>query len=99
MDPIILLFIGLAVIFGSILILKLHLVLALLFAAILVGILTSADNLIQFAQLEGFSTAETSGLIEQPVGERIAEAFGDTASKIGVLIAMAAIIQGGYPWR
>ena len=86
------LFIGLAVIIASILILKLHPVLALLFAAILVGILTSGDNLIQFAQLKGFSAAETSALVEQPVGKRIAEAFGSTASKIGILIAMAAVI-------
>ena len=92
MDPLILLFIGLAVILASILVLKLHPVLALLFAAILVGILTSAENLIQFAQLKGLSAAETSALVEQPVGKRIADAFGITASKIGILIAMAAII-------
>ncbi|MCK4853654.1 MAG: hypothetical protein KAT31_05320, partial [Bacteroidales bacterium] len=92
MDPIILLFIGLSVIIGSILILKLHPVLALLFAAIIVGIITSEDNLVQFAQLKGMSAAETSAFIDQPVGKRIADAFGNTASKIGILIAMAAII-------
>ncbi len=92
MDPLILLFIGLAVILSSILVLKLHPVLALLFAAIIVGILTSPDNLVQFARLKGLSAEETSALVAQPVGKRIAEAFGNTASKIGILIAMAAII-------
>jgi len=58
MDPIILIFIGLAVIIGSILILKLHPVLALLFAAIIVGILTTGDHLVQYAQSKGMSNAE-----------------------------------------
>ena len=85
-------FIGLAVIIGSILILKLHPVLALLFGAIIVGILTSGDHLIQYAQSKGMSDAEMAALINQPVGKRIATAFGNTAAKIGILIAMAAII-------
>jgi len=92
MDPIILIFIGLAVIICSILILKLHPVLALLFGAIIVAILTSGDQLIQYAQSKGMSDAEIAALINQPVGKRIATAFGNTAAKIGVLIAMAAII-------
>ncbi len=92
MDPIILIFIGLAVIIGAILILKLHPVLALLFAAIIVGILTTGDHLTQYAQSKGMSAEEISAFINQPVGKRIATAFGNTASKIGILIAMAAII-------
>ena len=92
MDPIILIFIGLTVIIGCILILKLHPVLALLFAAIIVGILTTGDHLAQFAQSKGMSDAEISAFVNQPVGKRIATAFGNTASKIGILIAMAAII-------
>lgn len=92
MDPIILIFIGLAVIIGSILLLKLHPVLALLFAAIVVGILTTGDHLVQYAHSKGMSEAEISVFLNQPVGKRIANAFGNTASKIGILIAMAAII-------
>ena len=92
MDPIILIFIGLSVIIGSILILKLHPVLALLFGAIIVGILTSGDHLIQYAQSKGMPDAEIAAFINQPVGKRIATAFGNTAAKIGILIAMAAII-------
>ncbi|HEC44857.1 MAG TPA: GntP family permease [Bacteroides sp.] len=92
MDPLILLFVGVTVIVGCILILKLHPVLALLFAAIIVGVFTGENNLVQFAQIKGMSAAETLDLVNQPVGQRIAAAFGNTASKIGILIAMAAII-------
>ncbi len=92
MDPIFLLLIGLLVIVVSILVLKLHPVLALLFAAISVGILTGEGNLIQYAQTKGMSSEEIAGFLDQPVGRRIAMAFGNTASKIGILIAMAAII-------
>ncbi len=92
MDPILLLIIGITVIIGCILVLKLHPVLALLFAAISVGLLTGENNLLQFAQSKGMSAAETSSLVNQPVGKRIAAAFGNTASKIGILIAMASVI-------
>ncbi len=92
MDPIILILIGLAIIIGCIVILKLHPVLALLFAAIIVGIFTTEDQLVQFAQSKSMSDAEISAFVGQSVGKRIATAFGNTASKIGILIAMAAII-------
>ena len=92
MDPIILLLIGISVIIVCILILKLHPVLALLFAAIVVGLFTSENNLEQYAQVKGMSVLETSDFVNQPLGKRIGVAFGDTASKIGILIAMAAII-------
>jgi GntP family gluconate:H+ symporter len=92
MDPIVLILIGLAVIIGSILLLKLHPVLALLFAAVMVGILTSRDHLMQYAQSADMTPEEISAFISQPVGKRIASAFGNTAARIGILIAMAAII-------
>ncbi len=92
MDPIFLLFIGLAVVIGCILIFKLHPVLALLLAAIAVGLLTGEGNLIRFTEIKGMSTAEASAFLNQPLGNRIAVAFGSTASKIGILIAMAAVI-------
>ena len=72
--------------------LKLHPVLALLFAAILVSALTTDANLLQFAQSKGMSAAETDSLLSQSVGKRIAGTFGNTAAKIGILIAMASII-------
>jgi GntP family gluconate:H+ symporter len=91
-DPIILLFLGLSVIIGCILILKLHPVLALLIAAIVVALFTGENNLEQFAVLNGMSASETSDLLNQTIGWRIASAFGSTASRIGILIAMASII-------
>ena len=77
MDPLILILIGLSVIILSILVLKLHPVLALLFAAIIVGVLTTEDHLLQFAQSKGMSETETETFIELPVGKRIATAFGN----------------------
>ena len=38
------------------------------------------------------TAAETANLANQTFGERVARGFGTTASKIGILIAMAAII-------
>ena len=59
MDPLILLFIGISAIIICILILKLHPVLALLFAAIIVGLITSDNNLEQFARSQGMTEGET----------------------------------------
>ncbi len=92
MDPLLLLLLGVSVIIIGILWLKLHPVLALLFAAILVSVFTPETNLLQFAQSKGMSSAETSSFVAQSVGKRIAWSFGNTASKIGILIAMASII-------
>ncbi len=92
MDPLFLLLLGVSAIVICILWLKLHPVLALLFAAILVSVFTPETNLLQFAQSKGMSTTEASSFIAQSVGKRIATSFGNTASKIGILIAMASII-------
>lgn len=92
MDPIILLAIGIFVIIVCILILKLHPVLALLFGAIIVGLITSENSLEQYAHLAGMSASESLAFVNQPLGKRIGVAFGNTASNIGLLIAMAAII-------
>jgi GntP family gluconate:H+ symporter len=83
---------GIAVIVICILWLKIDAVLALLFAAILVSVLTPESNLIQFAESKGMSAGETTTFLNQSVGRRIATTFGATASKIGILIAMASII-------
>ena len=76
----------------SILVLDLHPVLALLFAAITVGLLTGESNLEQYTQTKEMSAAEASAFMEQSLGKRLALAFGSTAAKIGIMIAMAAII-------
>jgi GntP family gluconate:H+ symporter len=92
MDPLLLLLLGVSVIIICILWLKLHPVLALLFAAILVSVFTPETNLLQFAQSKGMSATETNTFLDQSVGKKIASTFGNTASKIGILIAMASII-------
>ena len=92
MDPLLLLLLGVSVIVICILWLKLHPELALLFAAILVSVFTPETNLLQFAQSKGMSATETTTFLDQSVGKKIASTFGNTASKIGILIAMASII-------
>ena len=72
MNPLIILAIGVAVVLGLILALRLNAFFALITAAIVVSLLASG---------------ETSEKIT-----RVAEAFGATAGKIGIPIAMAAVI-------
>lgn len=92
MSPSILLIIGLVVVLGGILVVKLHPILALLLGAVIVGYLTSDYNLQEYATSKGLSEAQTKAFLDQPLGERIAVAFGDTCEKIGLLIVFASII-------
>ena len=91
-DPLWLMLIGMIVVLGGILKLRLHAFLALILGAIIVGSLTAKPALRQFAQDKNMTAAETEALIQQSVGERVAGAFGRTCTKIGILIAMASII-------
>jgi len=91
-DPLWLMLIGMIVVLGGILKLRLHAFLALILGAIIVGSLTAKPALRQFAQNKNLTAAETEALIQQSVGERVAGAFGRTCTKIGILIAMASII-------
>lgn len=91
-DPLWLMLIGMVVVLGGILALRLHAFLALMLGAIIVGTLTATPALRQFAQDKNMTAAETEALVRQSVGERIATAFGRTCAKIGILIAMASII-------
>jgi len=91
-DPLWLMFIGMIVVLGGILKLRLHAFLALILGAIIVGSLTATPALRQFARDKNMTAAETEALVQQSVGERVAGAFGRTCTKIGILIAMASII-------
>src|SRR5438309_4763 len=75
MNPLWILLIGMAVVIGSILLLRLHAVLALIAGAMIVVALTPAADL--------------------TIGQVIAEGFGKTATSIGILIAMAAVVGKG----
>jgi gluconate:H+ symporter, GntP family len=92
MDPILILLVGVLVVVGGIIGLKLHPFLALLLAAVVVSILTPISYVENFYLAKGLSEAEALKLAHKSIGERIGTEFGNTCSKIGILIAMAAII-------
>jgi len=91
-DPIFILFLGVVAVVGGIIGLKLHPFLAMLLAAFVVAFLTPAASIEQFALSKGGTAAAALQLSKKSIGERIATEFGNTAAKIGILIAMAAII-------
>ena len=91
--PFILLLVGILTVVGGIIRLRLHAFLALTLAALLVGILTPVTLLERYhVEEKGVSTEEAKKLADKNVGTRVAEGFGRTSAKIGILIAMAAII-------
>jgi gluconate:H+ symporter, GntP family len=91
-DPIVLLAIGIVLVVGGIIGLKLHPFLALLFGAFVVAFLTPTSIIEQFGLSKGMDAAAALTYSKKSVGERIATEFGNTCAKIGILIAMAAII-------
>jgi len=92
MDPLLILLSGIVVVVGGIIFFKLHPFLALLIAALTVAILTPEAYIHQFFMSKGMNDAEALKLAHKSIGERIATEFGNTCAKIGILIAMAAII-------
>ena len=92
MDSIFILFVGVVIVVGGIIGLKLHPFLALLMAALVVALLTPLAAVEQFYLLKGSTAAEALKLAHKSYGERIATEFGNTCIKIGILIAMSAII-------
>jgi len=91
-DPLWLMFIGMIVVLGGILALRLHAFLALILGALIVGSLTTSAALEKYANEKEMTVKETTALMESSVGERVARGFGRTCTKIGILIAMASII-------
>ncbi|AEI47626.1 GntP family permease [Runella slithyformis] len=91
-DPILILCVGVVIVVGGIIGLKLHPFLALLSAALVVALLTPTASLEQFYISKGSTAADAIKLAHKSIGERIATEFGNTCAKIGILIAMAAII-------
>ncbi|MHC4356760.1 MAG: GntP family permease, partial [Planctomycetota bacterium] len=91
-DPLWLLLVGMVVVLGGILLLRLHAFLALTLGALIVACLTTPTALERFAAEKEMTAKETTALVEPSVGERVAQGFGRTCTKIGILIAMASII-------
>ena len=92
LDPIIILLVGIFIVVGGIIGLKLHPFLALLLAAFAVAILTPASVVQQVSLKKGLDAAAALAYSKKSIGERVATEFGNTCAKIGILIAMAAII-------
>lgn len=91
-SPFFILFAGILIVVGGIIGLRLHPVLSLLLAALVVAILTPVTSVEQFFLSKGLSATEALQQAHKDVGERIATEFGNTCAKVGILIAMAAII-------
>jgi GntP family gluconate:H+ symporter len=91
-DPLIIMLIGMSIVVGGIIKFKLHPVLSLLLAAIAVALLTPMASVEQFFIAKGGLEADALKAAHKSIGERIGIEFGNTCAKIGILIAMAAII-------
>ena len=91
-DPLFILAIGIIVVVGGIIGLKLHPFLALLLGALVVAIMTPTIIIERDALAKGATAAAARQLSGRSIGERIAHEFGNTCGKLGILIAMAAII-------
>ena len=92
MDPILIILIGTVVVLFCIIVLKLHAVISLLLAAIVTGLLTSPHLILNYALHSGFSEQEAHSMSTLGIGKRLANAFGNTSGKIGILIAFASVI-------
>jgi len=91
--PSILLLVGILTVVGGIIRFKLHAFLALTLAALVVGLFTPKELLVKhFHKEKGETIEQANKLAENNIGTRLAEGFGRTSTKIGILIAMAAII-------
>jgi GntP family gluconate:H+ symporter len=67
-------------------------VISLLVAAIVTGLLTSPELIINYGIHSGLSEQEAIELAKVSLGKRLATAFGNTSGKVGILIALASII-------
>lgn len=84
--------VAVAIVLVAVLILRLHAFLALLLAGSAVAILTPPSALQDYA--EGMPPAAAEEFLGDGPVDRLADAFGDTAGSIGILIALASIVGG-----
>jgi len=92
MDPIIIILIGTAVVLFCVLLLKLHALISLLFAALVTALLTPPELIYNFGLSTGMAEQEALDFSQVSLGKRLGVAFGNTSGKIGILIAMASLI-------
>jgi GntP family gluconate:H+ symporter len=91
-DPLLLLLIGIVVVIGGIVWLKLNAFVALLAGAIAVSVLTPAGHIERHALAQGATPAVAATQAQETLGVKIARRFGNTAAQLGLLIAMASIV-------
>lgn len=101
MHSILLLFTGMVVVLGAILWLRLHAFLALIGGAMLIAFLTPEASLKRYVEADFLLKGPTSefeirqaqeALISKTPTKRVVDGFGETCGKVGILIAMAAVI-------
>ena len=92
MNPVWILLIGMLVVIGGVLLLRMHAFLALLLGALVVSALPPTPAIEQVALQKGMDRAEARQFSERSLGERVANGFGRTCGQIGIIIAMASII-------
>ena len=92
MNSLLIVAIGISVVLFCIIVLRLHVLISLLFAALITGILCSQSQLFQYAVHSGMTDVAASKFSHQTIGVRLSNAFGNTAAKIGMVIIFASII-------
>jgi len=92
MTSLLIVIIGIIVVLFGIIVLKLHVLISLLFAALVTAILCSQTQLYQYALHSGMTDVEASRFSLQTIGTRISVAFGNTTTKIGLIVIFASII-------
>ena len=92
MNSLLIVAIGIVVVLFCIIVLHLHVLISLLFAALITGILCSQNQLYQYALHSGMVDAEATRFSLQTIGTRLSNAFGNTAAKIGMVVIFASII-------
>jgi GntP family gluconate:H+ symporter len=92
MNPLIIVAIGIVVVLFCIIVLRLHVLISLLFAALITGILCSQGQLFQYALHSGMTGMDATKFSHQTIGVRLSNAFGNTAAKIGMVVIFASII-------
>jgi len=92
MNSLLIVAIGIVVVLFCIIVLRLHVLIALLFAALITGILCSQGQLYQYALHSGMKDVDAVNFSLQTIGIRLSNAFGNTAAKIGLVVIFASII-------
>jgi GntP family gluconate:H+ symporter len=96
MSPLILLLIGITIVVGGILTLRMHAFLALILGAFAVALLTPADTLKQYADKQvtkgEWSAKVAAKFPDKTATARAAEEFGRTCASFGLLLAMASVL-------